>query len=184
MPNRNDGATLVITHRVLPGREREYEAWLEEIRPVSKSSLGHMDWQLVRPVPGVTSTYSAILRFDSRSNMDNWLSSDTRKQLIEKVRPLLVDNENLQVRSGLDFLFSDSGSARAPLRWKQFLATWAALYPLSLTLPMVLLPVLRKCGLPPFRPLDIFLLNGVTVALMVYWVMPRFTKLVHRWLFK
>lgn len=183
MKTTDQGATLVITHRVRPGREAEYEAWLEEIRPISESSEGHMDWQLVRPIAGLTSTYSAVLRFDTRANLDKWIGSAKRKELIEKVRPFLVDKENFFVSSGLDFLFSPEGR-KAPPRWKQFLATWSALYPLSLTLPLLILPILRFAGLPPYRSLDVFLLNGVTVALMVYWVMPRYSKLIQRWLFR
>ena len=95
----------------------------------------------------------------------------------------MVDKEGFLVHGGLDFLFSTEPGTK-PVRWKQFLATWSALYPLSLTLPLLILPALRYAGLPPNRYADIFVLNGVAVALMVYFVMPRYTKLIHRWLFK
>ena len=112
------------------------------------------------------------------------MGSQERKRLIEKVRPLLAQDDDFFIRSGLDFWFTPEGAkARVPIRSKQFLVTWSAIFPLVLGIPLLIVPMLRQLGLPQSRYLDILVVTGVVVWLMVYLVMPRYTKLIQRWLF-
>lgn len=178
------GATVVITHRVHDGKQAAYEDWLNEIAPISRTYPGMVDWHVVRPVPGLTATYTYILRFDTRDHLENWMNSDDRKRLIDKVRPLLATDDDFFIRSGLDFWFTPEGAkAKLPTRWKQFLVTWSAIFPLVLGVPLVVLPAVHHLGLPANHYLDVLFVTGTVVALMVYVIMPRYTKLVHRWLF-
>jgi antibiotic biosynthesis monooxygenase (ABM) superfamily enzyme len=182
--SREHGATVVITHRVREGCHAQYDAWLNEIAPLSRTSKGHIDWQIIRPVAGLTSTYTVVLRFDSRANLESWMGSSERSRLIEKVRPLLATDDEFFVRTGLDFWFvPEAAQAKVPPRWKQFLVTWSAIYPLSLLASSTLVPLLRRIGVPPHRSLDAVFVSGAIVALMVFVVMPRYTRLVRRWLF-
>ena len=179
-----NGATVVITHRVRDGKQRDYERWLEEIGPLCRTSPGHLDWQILRPIPGLTGTYTVVIRFDSNENLRDWMHSDHRKQLIDKVRPLLAIDDIYNIRSGLDFWFTpEAGSMMVPVRWKQFLITWSAIYPLVLFTPLLVIPAMRLLRLPDYRLLNALLVTGTIVWLMVYVVMPRYTKLVRRWLF-
>ncbi|TKB25129.1 antibiotic biosynthesis monooxygenase [Desulfopila sp. IMCC35006] len=179
------GATVVITHRVHPGKESLYDDWLNEIGPLCRSSAGLLDWQIIRPIAGLTATYTVIIRFDARENLENWMHSPQRKRLIEQVRPLLATEDDFTIRSGLDFWFTPEGAhARIPVRWKQFLITWSAIYPLVLGVPLVVVPLLRQLGIPRDRFLDTLVITGLIVSLMVYLVMPRYTKFVKHWLFR
>lgn len=178
------GATVVITQRVRDGQQENYEVWLNEIGPVCRSSPGHLDWQIVRPIKGLTGTYTVIIRFDTRQNLEAWMTSATRRQLIEKARPMLAHDDDFFVRSGLDFWFTrETAKASVPVRWKQFLATWSAIYPLVLAVPLVLLPVVHFLGVPQNRYLETLLVTGTVCLLMVYVVMPRYTRLLQHWLF-
>jgi uncharacterized protein len=181
----NEGATVVITHRVRNDRQHEYETWLEEIAPLCKASPGLLDWHIVRPIPGLTETYTVIIRFDTKAHLQQWMESDDRNRLIKKVRSLLVAGDDFFIRSGLDFWFTpEKAKATVPIRWKQYVVTWSAIYPLVLVVPMVLLPVVRQLGIPPNVYIDTLLVTGIVVMLMVYVVMPRYTRLIQRWLFK
>ncbi len=71
-----------------------------------------------------------------------------------------------------------------PIRWKQFLVTWSAIFPLVTILPPLLLPLLRAIGLPANHYLDMLIVTGTVVSLMVYLVMPHYTRLIQHWLFK
>ena len=59
------GATVVITHRVRDGQQDDYDNWLNEIGPVCKAYPGHLDVQIIRPISGITATYTVIIRFDT-----------------------------------------------------------------------------------------------------------------------
>jgi antibiotic biosynthesis monooxygenase (ABM) superfamily enzyme len=179
-----DGAAVVITHRVRGDAHAQYERWLDEIGPLCRASAGHLDWHIVRPIPGVTETYTVIIRFDTSDNLKRWMQSTERARLIEKVQPLFVGADDFHVSSGLDFWFTPAGAkAKLPVRWKQYLVTWSAIYPLALGVPFLVLPLLRAAGVPESPPLATLAVTAVVVFLMVYVVMPRYTRLVQRWLF-
>jgi antibiotic biosynthesis monooxygenase (ABM) superfamily enzyme len=179
-----DNATVVITHRVKNERAASYEAWLNEIVPLSKTYPGHLGVSIIRPVSGATVTFTVIIRFDTRDHLLAWMQSEDRKRLIEKVRPCLEEDDKFFVRSGLDFWFTPEGAkARLPTRWKQFLVTWSAIYPLVLVAFPSVESAMHQFAMPDNRYLRTLIVSGIVVLLMVYIVMPRYTKLVHRWLF-
>jgi antibiotic biosynthesis monooxygenase (ABM) superfamily enzyme len=178
------GATVVITHRVRADKQAEYERWLEEIAPLCKAAPGHLDWHIVRPIPGLTQTYTVLIRFDTREHLAQWMDSPERNRLIDKAQPLLVKGDDFFINSGLDFWFAPAGAkAKLPVRWKQYLLTWSAIYPLALGVPMLVMPALKGLGLPYNLFLSTLVVTGVVVFLMVYLVMPRYTRLMQRWLF-
>lgn len=179
-----NGATVVITHRVREGAAERYEAWLEKIAPACKACAGHLDWQIIRPLRGLSATYTVVIRFDTRAHLETWIHSPERRALIEEVRPLLVVEDAYSILSGLDFWFTPEGTrARVPVRWKQFLVTWSAIFPLVLLIPLAVVPLLRFLGLPEWRALSTLVATGTIVFLMTYVVMPRYTKLLKAWLF-
>jgi antibiotic biosynthesis monooxygenase (ABM) superfamily enzyme len=179
------GATVVITHRVRDGKHETYNAWLNEIAPLVRAWKGHLDWQIIRPLAGLTGTYTVIIRFDTRENLESWMISQDRLRLIDKVQPLLAQKDDFYIRSGLDFWFTPEGAnAKVPVRWKQFLVTWSAIFPLVLGATLTVPPLMRVLGLPDNHYLYTFLATGLVVLMMVYVVMPRYTKLIQRWLFE
>lgn len=181
----DNGATVVITHRVREGAIEGYEAWLNEIGPICRAYPGHLDWQIIRPVSGLSGTFTVVIRFDTRPHLESWINSTDRKRLIEKVRPLLVADDDFHIRSGLDFWFAPEGvHAALPVRWKQFLVTWSAIFPLVLIVPMLLVPMLEWLGPLQGHVVSNFVISGVIVYLMTYVVMPNYTKLIKRWLFR
>ena len=69
-------------------------------------------------------------------------------------------------------------------RWKQFVLTLSAVYPLTLVLPPLILPLARI--LFPFAPQGIggFLIAATLTALLTWVIMPRYTRLVKNWLYE
>ncbi len=180
----NEGASVVITHHVIKGKQKEYEDWLNEIGPICRSWNGIVDWQTIRPIPDITFVYTVILRFDSIKNLKTWMESEERKQLIEKVKPILARDDSYYIKTGLDFLFtSENKNDKTPLRWKQFFATWSAIFPLSVITPLIILPFLRYFDATGNRFVDSFFISGFIVLLMVYVVMPNYTRLIKKWLY-
>jgi len=188
LPNQTpttEGATVVITHRLREHKLTEYESWLQEIAPLCKASLGYLDWHIVRPIPGLSETYTIIIRFDTIEHLRGWMESPTRARLIEKVQHLFATGDDFFISSGLDFWFTPIGAkAKVPIRWKQYLVTWSAIFPLALIVPLLVTPILQSLAFPSNRFTSTLAVTGVVVFLMVYVVMPRYTRLLQRWLFK
>jgi uncharacterized protein len=61
--------------------------------------------------------------------------------------------------------------------------TWSAIYPLALGVPFLVSPLLRNSGAADNVLLTTLVVTAIVVLLMVYVVMPRYTKLLKRWLF-
>lgn len=177
-------ATVVISHHVRDDAENHYETWLSEIIPVAKSYPGHLGVSIVRPVAGASVTYTVIIRFDTRKNLLTWMESEHRKKLIQKVQPYLVEDDKFFVRSGLDFWFTpEQAKAKLPTKWKQFLITWSAIFPLVLTMSALVEWLAASTHIPLGHALKVLGTTLMVVLMMVYVVMPRYTKLVHKWLF-
>jgi len=183
-PEVESGTTVVISHRIKDGFKPQYEAWLLEISSICKNAAGFVDWQIVRPIKNLSGTYTVVIRFDNQVNLEKWMFSETRKNLIEKIKFCFEKDDDFYIRSGLDFWFVPEGAkAKVPVAWKQYLITWSAIFPLSLLVQISLIPFMHHLGQPENRILDTLELSGVVVFLMVFLVMPRYTKLVRKWLF-
>lgn len=188
-------ATFVITHRVRPGQEEAYEAWLAEAVAVAKRREGHMGVNVIRPRRGKAvhgaGAYTIVVRFDSHERLRAWAESEERAALLSRIEHALEGGDRTHIVTGLDFWFTppeDEAPAACPgpktaKPWKQYLVTLSAVYPLILVLPdsvawaLSWLPV----AVPPL--VAKFVTSAVFVAMMVYVVMPRYTRLIARWLY-
>lgn len=61
--------------------------------------------------------------------------------------------------------------------------TWSAIYPLVLAAPLLVTPLLHRFGVEDNDLLTTLGVTATVVFLMVYVVMPRYTKIIMRWLF-
>jgi antibiotic biosynthesis monooxygenase (ABM) superfamily enzyme len=180
----NQGASVVINHHILKGKQNQYEDWLDEIGPICRNSIGNIDWQIIRPIPNLTFNYTVIIRFDTIENLKSWMESTERKKLIEKAKPLFAKDDKYFVKSGLDFLFSpENGNQNVPVRWKQYLVTWSAIYPLSILVPLFVFPTLKVLNFPENKFISSFFVSGIVVFIMVYFLMPKYTLLIKKWLY-
>ncbi|EMY71639.1 hypothetical protein LEP1GSC199_0560 [Leptospira vanthielii serovar Holland str. Waz Holland = ATCC 700522] len=179
------GATVIISHRVLKGEESKYEDWMNQISSLCKAAIGHLDWQVIKPIANLTSTYTFIIRFNSEANLNNWMNSLERNRLIQEISNSLESGDQYATRNGLDFLFSfENQLVRPPLRWKQFLVTWSAIFPLVNLVPIIVLPILRYFTPHENRIFDSFFISASIVFLMVYVIMPKYTSWIKWWLYK
>ncbi|MCT8335072.1 antibiotic biosynthesis monooxygenase [Leptospira sp. 85282-16] len=184
-PINIQGATVIISHRVLIGKEKKYEEWLEVISSYCRAANGFLDWQVIKPIPNLTVTYTFIIRFNSEINLQNWMNSFQRSHLIQEISDSLESGDQYDTRNGLDFLFSfETQSIKPPLRWKQFLITWSAIFPLVNIVPIFILPALRYIIPYENRLLDSFFISACIVYLMVFVIMPKYTSLIRTWLYK
>ncbi len=183
--SKYQGASAVITHKVRKDKHADYEKCLDEIAPLCRASAGHLDWHVVRPINGLSVTFTIITRFDNEANLQIWMNSKERNRLVQEVRPLLATDDDIYISSGLDFWFSsDKQSAKNPARWKQYIVTWSVIYPLVLITPLFLLPFLRKLGLPENYYVDMLFTTGLVVGLIIYLVMPNYIRPIKNWFYK
>jgi antibiotic biosynthesis monooxygenase (ABM) superfamily enzyme len=179
----NSIVTLVIQHHVKTGAGPKYEAWLNEIIPAAQRFTGHLGVTAIRPAEG-SATYTVVLRFDTHEHLREWAESDIRSGFIERVKPMLVSGERIEIKTGLEYWFTPSGAEQKKAKpFKQFLVTLSAIFPLTVVVPWLLAPLFRLVPTLALPVVSNFLVAVIIVFLMIYLIMPRYTKLISRWLF-
>jgi antibiotic biosynthesis monooxygenase (ABM) superfamily enzyme len=150
---------------------------------VAQSCAGYQSVNVIRPQAG-SDAYAIVLHFDSIANLRRWIESDTRIRLLEKIRPYLrAAAEDIDIKTGFEFWFTPPPAAKPAKPYKQFLITPSAIFPFTMIVPWLLQPALSAVpflNVPGVRHL---LVAALIVGFMVYVLMPRYTRLVSRWLF-
>jgi uncharacterized protein len=181
----SDGSevTSIIRHDVRKEDQAGYEEWLREIVPVASRFAGHRGVNVIRPVKGATE-YTVILHFDTIDHLRGWLDSKERHELIEKALPKLTRADRVEIKTGLEFWFTPPSKPQLVRSYKQLLVTLSVILPLTIIIPPFL-----KLAFGRFSLWDVFLIRQFVtdltmVALITYVIMPRYTRLIAKWLFK
>src|SRR5436190_8423058 len=142
--------TTVLRQHPLPDAVAHYEEWLKEIIPVAQSFAGHQSVSVIRPHK-TDDPYTIILHFDTVAHLRDWLDSETRVHLVQKVRPFLQTDEDVDIKTGFKFWFTPPPASRPAKPYKQFLITLSAIFPLTVAVPWLLQPLFQWApllGLP------------------------------------
>ncbi len=138
--------TTVISHLLDPQHSQRYEEWLGKIMPIAAEFPGHLGANVIRPAAG-QNLWSVIIRFDTTEHLYARTQSETRRQLVAEIAPLLTEGDRTEVRTEPAFWFTPpTVNVRQPRRWKQFLITLLVIFPSTNTVPAVtgmLLPSLK-----------------------------------------
>jgi antibiotic biosynthesis monooxygenase (ABM) superfamily enzyme len=180
--NTDSAVTTIIVQRPYKQQVQAYENWLREIVPQAQAATGHRGVNVIRP-HGQSDEYTIVLHFDSEAHLRDWLESDTRKRLTDQVRPMLNEAEKIDIRTGLEFWFTPPRSSQVAPPYKQFLITLSAIFPLSFLVPQVLAPLVHVLPVLAVPLIRTFLTSLIIVALMTFVIMPRYVRLVARWLY-
>ena len=174
--------TTVIQQRPKRDAVQRYEDWLKEIIPVAQQFAGHRGVNVIRP-RAESDAYTIVLHFDTIANLRNWLASDVRARLIEKIRPFMRTDEDIEIRTGFEFWFTPPAGKVHAKPYKQFLVTLSAIFPLTIIVPWLLQPVFAWQPVLALPVISQFVVAIIIVGLMTWAIMPRYTRLVSKWLY-
>lgn len=178
--NEQDPVTVIVKHRVIPGKEADYETWAEGITEAARSFDGYLGVNFIRPSNTESQEYVLIFKFNTYENMQNWEDSPERAQWKAKRRNITIDEPEIHRYKGWDFWFTLPPAARvAPPRYKMALITLISIYPLALFIPMMLTPLI---GWLPLG-VEVLITAAIIVPLMLYIIMPAMVKAFSWWLY-
>jgi uncharacterized protein len=179
-PASDEPVTVLYSRRVKPGREADFEAWARGIVAAARQFPGHLGASVL-DAPG-SREYHILFSFADRRSLRAWLDSEERRRWLARVGELLEADRGLQQLTGLETWFKLPGAnvptMKPPPRWKMWLISIVAVYPLVLAFQALVMP--RMTGLP--LPLRALLFPLVLLTLMTFVVMPVVTRLLRRWL--
>ena len=179
-PAADDPVTVLYSRRVKPGREADFEAWARGIVAAARQFPGHLGASVL-DAPG-SREYHILFTFADRRSLRAWLDSAERRRWLGRVGELLEADRGLQQLTGLETWFKLPGSnvptMTPPPRWKMWLLSLVAVYPLVLAFQVLVVP--RMARLP--LPLRALVFPLVLLTLMTFVVMPMVTRALRRWL--
>lgn len=169
----------VFARVVRPGFESRYEEWLAGIAQATSRFPGSQGTTILRPNED-RNEYLAIAQFDSAEHLAAWIDSAERAAWLAKLEAIDVCRESVSTLAGMErwFTLPGSGAGALPPRYKTAVLVLLGLYPLVMLLNLVLKPLLA--GLP--GPLQVLASLVVSVALMVWLVLPWLTRVFSGWL--
>jgi uncharacterized protein len=173
--------TTTITRRVKPGHEPFYESFLEGIIAAASRFPGHLGVEVFRPQSASTGEYRVVYRFDTGEHLRAWLDSDERACWLERAEPHVIGPMRTRFLTGLEtwFTLPDRPGTPPPPPYKMAVLTWITIFPLITVVVLALDPLLDQLTLIP----RLAVTTAATVPIMTWLVMPRMTRLFHRWLF-
>jgi len=171
--------TVVVTRRVLPGREADYEHWITGITKVALTFPGHLGMNVFRP-QRIGDPYILVYKFDSGEHLDAWVQSEERARWIAEAMTMTSES-GVEEASGLETWFTLPGQNAMvpPPKWKMAIVTTVAVFVLA----NLIGPAVRHLT-PTWPSLVSSLVSTVVVVVLLSWVvMPRITRLLARWLY-
>jgi len=170
--------SAVISTRVKPGQENVYRAWEQRIAAAQSKAPGFQGYRFEPPVPGVQEDWLAIVRFDTEANLQAWLDSPERHNLLQQAAPFTEEFHARVVHTGFDQWFQVPGAGKdPPAAWKQNMLVVLMLYPVVFLFGLLVqTPFLLGRAHLPFA-VALFIGNVasvVTLSYLVPWISTRF----------
>jgi len=172
--------TVVVTHRVGAEHVDDFLAWQDRLRVEESKFDGFRGSELFRPIEGVQDEWTALYRYDNAADLDRWLTSTKRQELLaegEKFHDFelrTIDNS-----FGSWFAFDENGNeAPPPSETKTSIAVWVGLYPTVVILTLALSPLKMPLwlGLLVGNLLSSFIMSFVTMPYYVNRVLGRWLR--------
>ncbi|MFC6671858.1 antibiotic biosynthesis monooxygenase [Marinobacterium aestuariivivens] len=176
-----EGVTVVISRRVSPGKEAEFERLSSQMTEAASHYAGYMGTHLFRPVSPQDPEYRIIFQFASQADLARWHQSGTRAGILKQLEPLLQQPSQVEVTDGIINWFTLPGHnpVQPPPKYKMTAVSWLALYPLVTLIFFLFGEVLAQLPLL----LRTLVVTAVVMILMSYVAMPRFTRWFAFWLY-
>ena len=172
--------TAVFSWRAKPDCLDEFADWAKGVSAAASRFPGSVATTVVHNEG--SRDFHVVHQFATRRDLEAWLDSGERERWLRRVRELAATRTALQQRTGLETWFhvpSEAAAAmRPPPRWKMWLISLVAVYPLVLAFQAWVVPPTSSWPLP----LRAALFPVVLLTTMTYVVMPVVTRVLRRWL--
>ena len=175
---RRRDVTAVITNRVQPGKEAEFQAWRAEIQDVQSTYPGYRGIDVQPPIEGVNPNWVTLLRFDSAENLRHWLDSEDCARLTAESEPLMASAEYRVSRTSFANWLPEEERVAEPPAWKVNAVVLLVLYPVVMLTIVFLNPHISGLGVGPVT----FIGNIIGVAATGFWLVPWAAGRLKTWL--
>lgn len=167
--NAQSSVTEVFVTQVNPGRENAYREWIAKIHQVEAKFPGFRGVYVQAPSKGQGVNWITLLQFDTPENLDCWLSSSERKEVLKQSKQLIASLESHRVISPYAGWFASiAKDGEMPSVWKQTMIVLLVLFPIVMLELKFLSPLIANLN----SSLATFIGNAISVTLIAWPAMP------------
>src|ERR1700722_8065293 len=164
-----NGVTEVIITEIAPEKKSFYRQWLSKIHQAEAKVPGFRGMYVQAPTEEKGRYWITFLQFDTAENLDKWLASDERQDILKELDPLIKAFESHRILSPYAGWFSSIAKIGAlPPIWKQTMLVLLVLFPIVMLEFKFLLPFTRSLDIS----LATFIGNAISVVLISWPMMP------------
>lgn len=124
---------MVISQKIAPEKSQAFLEWQKLMTEASSKFKGYERTEVFPPAEGLHDEWITLVRFDSKDNLDNWISSKTRAELNAKFKEEFGEFKMRRIGEGFDMWFQPPQAVKIP-PWKMAMTILVALYPTLLFL--------------------------------------------------
>lgn len=123
--------TVVISRRVKPGSEAEFEKLSIAMSMAATKFPGHLGSNMFRPATAEDPEYRIVFKFRTQEDLEHWQNSSVRLAHLDSFEKLLVAPAKTEVLSGMVtwFTLPTQNPVKPPPKYKMTVVSWLALYP-------------------------------------------------------
>ena len=171
--------TEVITTYVKPGKDRDYQEWAEKVHQAEARFPGYRGGSLQPPSSEQQGYWTSLVRFASPEQLDVWLNSEERRELLSQHERLVQSWEHHRLPSSFSGWFpADAITNEPPKPWKQSMLVILMLFPVVMLEIRFLTPWLKGLSTSPAT----FIGNVISVFLLSWPLMPLIIRAMKWWL--
>lgn len=165
----NGGVTEVFVTQVNAENEKAYRAWIAKIHQEEAKFKGFKGVYMQSPGQNGGMNWITLLQFDTPENLDRWLNSSERQEVLSEAKPLIKSLESHRMVSAYAGWFTSIAKTEGvPSVWKQTMLVLLVLFPIVM-LELKYLSLLTD-GLN--HSLATFIGNAISVTLIAWPMMP------------
>jgi antibiotic biosynthesis monooxygenase (ABM) superfamily enzyme len=170
---------VAVTRRVKKSHIAEFERALAEFASQSLAEPGARGVHCLHPPPGSESMEYGIMRsFASNADRDTFYQTPLYREWLVRIEPMVEGEATYRQLEGLEAWFRNPHGPMPP-RWKMALLTWIAVWPVSMLVPAILMPLVGPNSPQVSTP---GLIAAGIVVILTWVAMPLLVKVAHPWL--
>jgi len=165
-------ATVVTSRAIRAGHEQDFEQWVTELNRLARAAPGYR--AAIRL--GQTAGFQHLLfRFDDRAAVEAWHDDAQIRAHVAIADGFSTSLRQIDVGEGVAFELPSDASAS---KWKRFVATWLTVFPILLTISLVIRTALKDAPLP----LQLLPSSLLLTASLQWIILPRLQRYTRFWL--
>lgn len=176
--DQNDGdGLLMVRFKVEVYNTGDFEIWKSKAEKLVKTFKGFINITVLNRLKE-TDYYYIIIRFDCKENANAWLNSIERRNILKDSHTPWLTEKHEVIHDWNIFWYRIFDGTK---KWKQWVVTFIAVYPLTIVIPNLVKTIATV--------IPLYFFSGIISALlisgfMIYLVMPFVLNLFKKWLHK